>query len=229
MPLVTSLHPATTVLTPAVKKAFKSASSLDPALSFIMPSSSIVVAYRRLPNLQLLMCKNDQNSLALQQQRTETNGYTDTGCKCLLCKASSFGTYVVSPSMPGYRIKLQKSMNCRSGPGVVYHAKCSSGRKECALAHYVGRAFTNDQHKFPMRLRWTTHKSHFKHNYNGCKLTEHLLTYHKGEDAQDIIKLTIVDTAETLEEVLKLELMWTRKLFAFWPSGLNIREEESLE
>ena len=120
-------------------------------------------------------------------------------------------------------------MNCRSGPGVVYHAKCSSGRKECALAHYVGRAFTNDQHKFPMRLRWTTHKSHFKHNYNGCKLTEHLLTYHKGEDAQDIIKLTIVDTAETLEEVLKLELMWTRKLFAFWPSGLNIREEESLE
>ena len=80
-----------------------------------------------------------------------------------------------------------------------------------------------------MRLRWTTHKSHFKHNFNGFKLTEHLLTYHKGEDAQDIIKLTILDTAETLEEVLKLELMWTRKLFAFWPSGLNIREEESLE
>ena len=59
--------------------------------------------------------------------------------------------------------------------------------------------------------------------------SKHLLTYHKGEDAQDIIKLMILDTAETLEDVLKLELMWTRKLFAFWPSGLNIREEESVE
>ena len=229
MPLVTSLHPATTVLTPAVRKAFKAASSLDPALSFILPSSSIVVAYRRLPNLQLLICKNDQNSLASSFQRPKTNGYTDTGCRCLLCKASTFGTYAVSPAMPGYRVNIQKSTNCRSGPGVVYHARCNSGRKECSLAHYVGRAFTSDPDKFPMRLRWTTHKSHFKHNFNGCKLTEHLLTYHKGEDAQNIVKVMILDTAESLEEVLKLELIWTRKLFAFWPSGLNIREEESLD
>ena len=112
---------------------------------------------------------------------------------------------------------------------MVYHATCNSGRKECALVHYVGRAFTNDPDKFPMRLRWTTHQSHFKHNFNGCKLTEHLLTNHKGEDAQYIIKVMILDTAETLEDVLKLELMWTCKLFDFWPSGLNIREEESLD
>ena len=131
--------------------------------------------------------------------------------------------------MPGYRIKLPKSTNCRSGPGVVYHAICTSGRKECSLAHYVGRAYTNDPHKFPMRMRWTTHKSHFKHGFNGCKLTEHLLTFHKGEDAQDLIKVMILDSAQTLEEVLHLELTWTRKLFAFWPSGLNIREEESVD
>ena len=191
-----------------------------------MPSSSIVVAYRRLPNLQLLICKNDQNSLVSQPQRSQTNGHIDTGCRCLLCKASIFADYVTSPSMPGYRIKLPKPTNCRSGPGVIYYAKCSSGRKECSLAHYVGRAYSNDPDKFPMRLRWTTHKSHFRHSYNGCKLTEHLLTFHKGEDAQDLIKIMILDTADSLEEVLQLELMWTRKLFAFWPCGLNIREEE---
>ena len=35
--------------------------------------------------------------------------YMNTGCRCLLCKASSFGSYIVSPAMPGYRVNRQKS------------------------------------------------------------------------------------------------------------------------
>ena len=77
-----------------------------------------------------------------------------------------------------------------------------------------------------MRLRWSNHKYHFKTNFNGCKLTEHLLRFHKGEDPQQILKVTILDQADTLEETLDLELKWTRRLFAFHPTGLNERTEE---
>ena len=71
-----------------------------------------------------------------------------------------------------------------------------------------------------------THKCHFNTNFNGCKLTEHLLRFHKGEDPQTFIKITLLDRADTLEEGLDLELKWTRRLFAFYPSGLNERKEE---
>jgi len=56
-------------------------------------------------------------------------------------------------------------------------------------------------------------------------LSDHLLKYHKGEDSQKFLKIQILDSATTLEETRRLELFWTRKLFAFFPTGLNDREE----
>ena len=41
------------------------------------------------------------------------------------------------------------------------------------------------------------------------------------------MKITLLDEAHTLEETLRLELIWTRRLFAFQPTGLNVREEDS--
>ena len=63
VPFVTTLHPAITVLTKITKSAFHEASEVDPMLSFLIPKPSPLVAYKRLPNLQLLLCKNDQNAL----------------------------------------------------------------------------------------------------------------------------------------------------------------------
>ena len=40
------------------------------------------------------------------------------------------------------------------------------------------------------------------------------------------LKIVILQSAATFEETKKLELYWTRKLFAFVPTGLNIREED---
>ena len=62
LPLVTSLHPAITMMTPLTKQVFREAGIQDPTLQYVIPASSLVVAYSKLPNLQLLMCKNDQNS-----------------------------------------------------------------------------------------------------------------------------------------------------------------------
>ena len=62
LPLVTSLHPAITMLTPLTKQVFREAGNQDPKLQYVISMSSLVVAYSKLPNLQLLMCKNDQNS-----------------------------------------------------------------------------------------------------------------------------------------------------------------------
>ena len=227
--MVTQLHPAITVLTPTVKKEFQKISTQDPVLSYLVPASSVVVAYRKLPNLQLLMCKNDQNSLVRRPPLPPLTGYTMTNCKCLLCKASIFSRFATSPAMPGYRINLPSNTNCKSGPAVVYHAICTSGKPHCKLAHYVGRAFTSDPTKAPMPARWSVHKSHFKSKYNGCNLTDHLLKFHQGEDPQTFVKIMILEKGTTLEEILALEVKWTRKLFAYQPTGLNSREEKSFD
>ena len=58
-------------------------------------------------------------------------------------------------------------------------------------------------------------------------MTEHLIQFHKGEDTQSLVKITLLDEAETLQETLRLELIWTRRLFAFKPTGLNTREEDN--
>ena len=65
VPLVSSLHPATTVLSKLVREKFADASIMDSKLDFLFPKSSLLVAYRRLPNLQLLLCKNDQKDWPL--------------------------------------------------------------------------------------------------------------------------------------------------------------------
>ena len=81
LPLVTKLHPAITMLTPLVKNAFQDAATVDPALQYILPTSSVMVAYTRLPNLQILLCRSDQNSLVSPQQKSDIGGHIDTGCR----------------------------------------------------------------------------------------------------------------------------------------------------
>ena len=226
MPLVTSLHPSITVLTQITKKSFQSATELDPVLQYLLPKPSIVVAYKKLPSLQLLLCRNDQNSLVNGPTDPPLRGYIDTGCRCLVCKASIFGTFVKSPAMPGFLINIPKPTNCKSGPGLVYHITCSSKNPECKHAHYVGRAWSSNNDVHPMAARWSNHKSHFKMDRIGCSLTDHLRKYHKNQDPQRFLKIVILQSAATFEETKKLELYWTRKLFAFVPTGLNVREED---
>ena len=60
-------------------------------------------------------------------------------------------------------------------------------------------------------------------------MTEHLIQFHKGEDPQSFVKITLLDEANTLQETRRLELIWTRKLFAFKPTGLNAREEDNFD
>ena len=64
VPLVSSLHPATTILSQVVKSSFTSGLSKDPVLEVILPPSSLIAAYTKIPNLQLLLSPNDQNKLA---------------------------------------------------------------------------------------------------------------------------------------------------------------------
>ena len=227
VPLVTNLHPSTTVLSNITKQSFEVAARLDPLIEYLIPKSSLIVAYKKLPNLQLLLCKNDQNSLVSQPTPSQIIGYEDTGCRCLVCKASVFGRKVRPPSMPGFVVNLSSNVNCKSGPGVIYHIVCQSGKQSCKLAHYVGRAWTNIPTTFPMHARWSNHKSHFKNNHLNCELTHHLSKYHKGENPQDFLKIQILETVKEENEIVERELYWQRKLFAFWPSGLCKRVEDN--
>ena len=58
-------------------------------------------------------------------------------------------------------------------------------------------------------------------------MTDHLLKFHKGEDPQSFLKVTLLQQAETLHETLQLEVKWTRRLYAYIPTGLNEREEDT--
>ena len=226
LPLVTTLHPSTTVLTNLAKKSLQEATNVDPTLQFIIPKTSLVVAYTRLPNLQFLLCRNDQNSLAAIPQTSNNHGYINTGCSCLVCKASVFGKYVRSPAMPGFAVRIPATVTCRSGPAIIYHIVCDSKKPECTFAHYVGMASSSDENVFPMHARWSNHKSQSKKRKNFCKLVNHLITFHRGEDPQSFMKITILQSAATVEEALALETYWARRLFAFRPTGLNVREED---
>ena len=70
------------------------------------------------------------------------------------------------------------------------------------------------------------HKSHFKQGHDFCAMTTHLLNYHRGEDPQKFITIQILQSAQNVEVAKHLEKIWTRKLFAYYPTGLNIRDED---
>ena len=149
VPLVSSLHPATTILSQVVKSSFTSGLSKDPVLEVILPPSSLIVAYTKLPNLQLLLCPNDQNKLATNAPPGSVNGYMDTDCHCMVCQASLFSKWISPPSMPGYSLKIPETTHCGSGPHVIYHLSCNSGSQHCVKAHYTGRASSSNPAKNP--------------------------------------------------------------------------------
>ena len=43
-----------------------------------------------------------------------------------------------------------------------------------------------------------------------------------------VVQIQILQSAPNEEAVRQLELIWTRRLFAFQPTGLNIREEDCI-
>ena len=125
-----------------------------------------------------LLCSPDQNKYLSPLLSINNSGYMDTGCKCMVCKASNFDGFARSPSMPGYRVPLPGTVTCSSGPAIVYHLVCKSGRPECRRAHYIGMASSTRPNDKPMSKRWANHKSQHKTGGNNCHMTDHLITYH---------------------------------------------------
>ena len=225
VPLVTDLHPAITCLSSMMSSSFSTVCRTDPLLNILIPPSSLLVSYRKLPNLMGLLCSPDQNKFVNNAPSTDVSGYIDTGCRCMVCRISTFGRFASSPSIPGYKVPITGHTSCASGPAVVYHLVCRSGRPECKRAHYVGMASTTKSKVKPMSSRWSNHKAHHKAGLNLCKMTEHLMTFHKHEDAQDLVTITILEACADPVVAKEKETIWSFNLFAFYPTGLNMREE----
>ena len=172
-----------------------------------------------------LLCSPDQNKFISNSSPSGVSGYLNTGCRCMVCKISTFGRYASPPSMPGYKVPITSTVSCVSGPAVVYHLVCRSGRPECRKAHYVGMASTSKSNVKPMSSRWSNHKAHHKAGKNTCQMAEHLLTFHKNEDAQKFVTITILEACPDPVVAKERETIWTFNLFAFYPTGLNRREE----
>ena len=96
VPLVTNLHPAITCLSEMIAPIVDAAKK-DPLLKILVPPSSVIVSYRKLPNLMKLICSPDQNQLASSSSTSHEaeRGYLDTGCHCDVCKISKFGKEAV--------------------------------------------------------------------------------------------------------------------------------------
>ena len=161
--------------------------------------------------------------------RSSPTGHINTGCRCQVCKASTFGPFVSPPSLPGYKLQVCGPVTCSSGPALVYHLTCKSGRPQCSRAHYTGSASSSNQDAKPMCLRWSNHKSHHRKGKNLCQMTDHLLTWHQGEDPQQFVKITILEACPDLHTARERETVWSHRLFSFYPSGLNKREEIQID
>ena len=92
VPLVTNLHPAITCLSSMVPDSFSTALKSDPLLNIIIPPSSLIVSYRKLPNLSRILCSPDQNKYLINPPQHPATGYLDTGCRCQVCKASTLAS-----------------------------------------------------------------------------------------------------------------------------------------
>ena len=225
VPLVVDLHPAVTCLSAIMTDTLQKTAKTDPLLNILLPKKSVFVSYRRLPNLTRLLCIPDQNKLCQQVDLRADRGYLDTGCRCQVCSASNFGRFVCPPSLPGYKVPIIGPVTCTSGPAIIYHLQCKSGKPECRKAHYTGSASTTNPALKPMSLRWSNHKSHHNKRKNMCAMTNHLMTFHPNENAQDFLKITILEQCENQEIAKKKEAAWAFKLFSYYPSGLNVRDE----
>ena len=98
--IYTNLHPAITCLSTMISTSFSPVLQSDPILNMIIPPTSLVVAYRKLPNLMRYLCSPDQNKFLSQPPLNNVCGYLDTGCRCMVCKVSNFGRFASSPSLP---------------------------------------------------------------------------------------------------------------------------------
>ena len=113
VPLVTNLHPTIVMASSTMKKTVAAASKKDPLINVFLPQSSLLVSYRRLPNLSRLLCCPDQNKYKNPTATGEKGGYTDTGCHCQVCKASNFGNFISPPSLPGYKLPIRGPVSCK--------------------------------------------------------------------------------------------------------------------
>ena len=52
-----------------------------------------------------------------------------------------------------------------------------------------------------------------------------LITCHKNENPQDFVTITMLEACRDKFEAKERETIWAYNLFAFHPTGLNIREE----
>ena len=60
-------------------------------------------------------------------------------------------------------------------------------------------------------------------------MTNHLINFHRGENPQDFVKITILEECNDHENLKEKETIWAFRLFSFYPTGLNVREENMTE
>jgi len=56
-------------------------------------------------------------------------------------------------------------------------------------------------------------------------MTDHMMSFHRGEDPQKFIKIQILQALPDEQSAKVQEVWWQRRLFSFSPTGLNVRDE----
>ena len=56
-------------------------------------------------------------------------------------------------------------------------------------------------------------------------MTDHLITCHPNESTQNLVKITLLEVCPDKATAREKEKIWAFRLFSFYPTGLNIREE----
>ena len=218
--LVTQIHPALPNIAKVIDQYYPLLKQ-SPVSSTIFPRSSIISAYRKLPNLSSILANNP---FSIPSTPLLPKGFHQTpGCSCKLCKEATFSTFVSSPNLPGRGYTIPDPINCNS-VNVVYAVSC-----QCGLL-YVGRTANPKQ-------RWSNHKSHIRKGHKSCNLATHCIRRHSdimadkltlSKDIKEQFTFILVQSVGKTgsdEELEQLEEEWRNRLHSWAPLGLNTRED----
>ena len=146
-------------------------------------------------------------------ETTQGGSNSCSGKRCGVCDHVNVSNSFQGSTENTYKIKT--CLDCNSSM-VVYLVDCKSCRKQ-----YIGSTST----KF--RLRFNNYKNcHRKYNLNKSVAQESFHTHFNQHDHNGMNDwlFTLIDSAESVENLRRKEAYWQNKLNSFAPHGLNERE-----
>ena len=234
-PLVIDYNPALPDV-PSIVNKYKYIVDLDPIMSKHIPSSSIIVSFKRAKNLKDILT---HSKFVDDNEHIDSRGCFKCKNKCDMCNNYLVETQRFKSFQSNKTYTIRPNLTCNA-VGTIYLIN----DKICSKS-YVGSSITT------CKTRFSNHKSHIKSYYLDCELAQHFKEFdetHKLDRTNTIsfneclktqLEIIIIDQVSFESNDSKIEKMRKCKIKeGFWISqlrtlkkfgGLNIKDERKAQ